>query len=182
MTRPTVLEHRTEIRALLQEVAAVQFSDAEIDQTLAHALNVLSGYVPCMEKISLTGLTAGQTTLNLSAETAASAVLEVIPAGGPARNEFRARGGELILFAPLGATSAEIVIRSRFKHDGTNVDWYPPHLRGGVCMFAAALLILGRGRDLVETDYNKTVALTTLGAKLFDTALTIFGAQLTQEG
>ena len=182
MSRSTVLEHRTEIRALLQEMAAAQFSDAEIDQTLAHALNVLSGYVPCMEKITLTGLTAAQTTLDLSAETATGAVLEVIPTGGPPRSEFRARGGELILFSPLGATSAEIVIRSRFKHDGINVDWYPPHLRGGVCMFSAALLILGRGRELAETDYNKTIALTTLGAKLFDTALTIFGARPIQDG
>lgn len=180
MTRPTVLEHRTEVRALVQETAAAQFTDAEIDQTLAHALNVLSGYVPCMEKITLTGLTAAQTTLDLSNETAASAVLEVIPAGGQPRSEFRTRGGEVILLAPLGATSAEIVIRSRFKHDGANVDWYPPHLRGGVCLFAAALLILGRGRELVETDYNKTIALTTLGTKLFDTALTIFGARTTQ--
>ena len=62
------------------------------------------------------------------------------------------------------------------------MDWYPPHLRGGVCMFSAALLILGRGRELAETDYNKTIALTTLGAKLFDTALTIFGARPIQDG
>ena len=180
MSKPTVLEHRSEIRTLLQEATAAQFTDAQIDQALAHALDVLSGYVTCMEKITLSGLTATQTVLDLSAETCAGAVLEVIPVGGAARSEFRPRGGELILLAPLGASSADVVFRSRFKHDGTSVDHYPPHLRGGVCLYAAGALILGHGRALAETDATKTVALTTLGIKFFDAALTIFGTRTTQ--
>jgi hypothetical protein len=180
MSKPTVLEHRTEIRALLQEMAAAQFTDAEIDQALANALNVLSSYVPRSEKITLSNLNPAQCALDLTAEAPAESVLEVTPSGGTARYEFRARGNELILMSPLGATSAEILFRSRFKHDGTNVEWYPPHLRGGVCLYAAALLILGHARELVETDYNKTIALTTLAGKLYDTALATFGARAAQ--
>ena len=157
----------------------MQYTDAEIDQNLANALNTLSSYVPCVEKITKTGLTAGQKSIDLSADCPANAVLEVIPTGGSPVSEFRARGAELMLMSPVGATSAEIVFRSRYKHDGANVDWYPPHLRGAVCMLAAALLILGHARELADTDFNKTVALTTLASKLFDTALAIFGARAT---
>lgn len=177
MAKPTVLEHRTEIRALVQELTPAQYTDAEIDQNLANALNALSGYVPCVEKITKSGLTVEQKSIDLSADCSPCAVLEVIPAGGSPVSEFRARGAELILMSPLGATSAEIVFRSRFKHDGTAVEWYPPRLRGAVCMLAAALLILGHGRELADTDYNKTLALTALASKLFDAALAIFSAR-----
>jgi hypothetical protein len=175
MSRPTVLEHRTEIRALVQELTPVLFTDAEIDLNLSNALNVLSNFNPCLAKINLTGLSANQTSIDLSSGCPAGAVVEIIPAGGSPVTEFRTRGAELLLLAPLGATSADVVFRSRYQHDGVNVDWYPPHLHGALCMLATALLILGRAREVAETDFNKASALTTLATKLFDTALTMFG-------
>ncbi len=179
MPKPTVADHRNEIRALVQEMTPAQFTDAEIDLNLSNALNVLSGFVPYLEKITLTGLSADQTALDLSADCPAGEVVEVIPAGlapgSPALTEFRPRGGELLLPSPVGATGADVVFRSRYRHDGVEVDWYPPHLRGALYMLASALLVLGRARELAETDFDKCTALTAQATKFFDTALAIFG-------
>ena len=175
MTKPTVTEHRNEIRALVLEMTPVQFTDAEIDLNLSNALNVLSGFATRLEKITLAGLSADQTSIDLSADCPASEVVEVVPSGLSPVTEFRPRGGELLLQSPLGALSADFIFRSRFRHDGVEVDWYPPHLRGALCMLAAAMLILGHGRELAETDYSKCTALTAQANKLFDTALALFG-------
>jgi hypothetical protein len=173
MAKPTVSEHRTDIRAMLAEASAGTFTDAEVDQNLANALNVLSSASHRTSKVNKTGLTTDQIVIDLATDCPAESVVEVIPSGGAALTEFRARGNELVLKAALGATSADFVYRARYAHDGTNVDWYPAHLRGGVCMLAAALLIIGRQRELSETDPNKAHACASAAQRLFDTAISI---------
>jgi hypothetical protein len=179
MSKPTVLEHRADIRAMVQEMTALQFTDAEIDANLANALNVLSGYIVRVEKLTKSGLATNQSIIDLSADCPPETVTEIILAGTQSGivSEFRARGTELVLTKPLGATSAEIVFRSRYKHDGVNVDWYPPQYRGAVCLLAAALLIYGRQRELAESDALKANALPTVAARLWDTGISIMSGR-----
>ena len=64
MTKPTVIEHRTNIRGLLSEATAKYWTDAEVDANLANSLYVLSGYVTKLAKVNKTGLLVGdQATL-----------------------------------------------------------------------------------------------------------------------
>jgi hypothetical protein len=173
MAKPTVLEHRTDIRAYVQEMAAAQFTDIEVDANLANALNVLSGYVIKYAKVNKTGLTTNQTLIDLATDCPAESVVEIVPTGLASITDFRARGTELVLNKQVGATAADFVYRSRYTHDGTNVDWYPPQYRGAVCMLAAALLIYGRQREMAETDALKANAMPAAAARMFDTAVAI---------
>ncbi|HEY3341543.1 MAG TPA: hypothetical protein VGK81_05975 [Anaerolineae bacterium] len=149
MTKPLVADHRTEIRGFLQEMAVVQFTDAEIDACLNNALAILATYEPCHLTLAKTTL-ATDTVIDLSADCAASAVIEIIPAAGVPIIYFRVRGTSLILSSPAGATTLTIVYRDRWKHDGTNTDCYPLFLRGAVTMLAAGLCLNGRAHEVAE--------------------------------
>ena len=137
MAKPTVAEHRADIRGILSELAAVQFTDAELDANLKNALNVLSGYVTKLVKVNKAGLSANALVIDLTAECPPEAVVEVIPSGLTSITSFRPRGVELVLNAQIGATSADFVYRGRYTHDGTDsecsaassgraVTWGPP--------------------------------------------------------
>ncbi len=173
MTKPTVVEHRTNIRGLLSEAAQDKFTDAEVDANLANALYTLAGYVVKLAKVTKTGLTTGQTVVDLVADCPAESVVEVLPSGGTAATEFRPRGTELVLKNQVGATSADFYYRAAYTHDGTNTDWYPPNYRGAVCMLAAAYCLLGRQKELAEIDSLKANAIATTANRMFDTAIAI---------
>lgn len=175
MAKPTVLEHRTNIRGLLSEATQDKFTDAEIDANLANALFTLSGYVTRLAKVNKTGLTVNQTVIDLVAECPPEAVVEVLPAAGNPVTEFRPRGTELVLKGQIGATSADFYYRAAYTHDGTNTDWYPPNYRGAVCMLAAAFCIIGRQKELSELDSLKANAIATSANRMFDTAIAIMG-------
>ncbi len=188
MPKPTVADHRTSIRALLQEMAAGQFTDAELDACLTDALDVLSHYVPCIQKLTKTGLTADQTVINLSSDCPAQSVVEIIPAGFAPVVDFHARGAELVLINAIGATSADIFYADRWTHDGTNVEFYPLQYRGAVCMLTAGLCFNGRAMELTSpgAQYMPLAATAQLcAAKLIDYAMGMLqgmrqGAQLSQ--
>jgi hypothetical protein len=173
MAKPTVSEHRTNIRGLLSEATQDKFTDAEIDANLANALFTLSGYVVKLAKVNKTSLTAGQTVIDLSADCPAEVVVEVLPSGGTPVTEFRPRAAELVLKNQIGATSADFYYRAAYTHDGTSTDWYPPNFRGAVCMLAAAYCIIGRQKELSELDSLKANAIATSANRMFDTAIAI---------
>ncbi len=177
MAKPTVAEHRTNIRGLLSEAAAATFTDAEIDANLANALFTLSGYATHMAKVNKTGLTTSQTVIDLANDCPAEAVVEVLPAALTPVTEFRARGTELVLKNQIGATSADFYYRAAYTHDGTNVDWYPTNFRGAVCLLAAALCIIGRQKELAELDSLKAQAIASSANRMFDTAIAIMSSK-----
>lgn len=176
MTKPLVADHRVEIRGYLQETAAVQFQDAEIDACLNDALAILSLYEPCLLTLNKTGLLVTAKTIDLTTDCPASAVTEIIPTGAAPMVDFRARGSVLLLTNQLGATSCDVVYRDRWKHDGTNTDFYPQHLRGAVTMLAAGFAMNGRARELSETAAQymaNTATMQIAAAALIDYALLI---------
>jgi hypothetical protein len=188
MAKPLVADHRVSIRAHLQEMAAGQFTDAEIDAALADALDVLSYYAPCIAKVNKAGMVTTATVIDLSADCPASSVVEIIPAGSASVLDFRVLGAAISLVAAIGATSADIYFRSRWTHDGTNVDYYPQHYRGAVCMLAAGICMNGRANELSfpGAQFMPLAATAQLcAAKLIDYAMGIMqgmkqGAQLSQ--
>ncbi len=177
MTKPTVAEHRTNIRGLLSEAAQDKFTDAEIDANLANSLYALSGYITRLAKVTKTGLTASQTVIDLTADCPTEAVCEVLPTGLTPVTEFRARGSELVLKNALGAAGADFYYRAAYTHDGTSVDWYPPQYRGAVCLLAAALCIIGRQKELSELDSLKAQAIASSANRMFDTAIAIMSSR-----
>lgn len=177
MAKPTVAEHRTNIRGLLSEAAAVKWTDAEIDANFANALFVLSGYVPKLCKVNKTGLSVGDLSIDMVADCPAESVTEIVPTGLASVTEFRARATVIVLKAAIGATAADFYYGSAYTHDGTNVEWYPQQYRGAVMMMAAAMCIIGRQRELAETDTLKATAIATAANRMFDTAIAIMSGK-----
>jgi hypothetical protein len=183
MTKPLVADHRTEIRGYLQEMAVLQFTDAEIDACLNNALAILSTYEPCYLTLAKTTLVT-DTTIDLSSDCAASAVTEIIPAAGVPIIYFRARGASLILSSQAGSTTLTIVYRDRWKHDGTNVDCYPQHMHGAVTMLAAGLCLNGRAHEVAEQTVQyppNAQAMQLAASQLIDYAVMMMqGGKLTK--
>ena len=177
MTKPTVIEHRTNIRGLLSEATAKYWTDAEVDANLANSLYVLSGYVTKLAKVNKTGLLVGDTLIDMVADCPAEAVVEIVPTALSPVTEFRARGTVLVLKAAIGATGADFYYRAAYTHDGTNTDWYPPFYRGAVVLLAAAMCITGATFETSVVDSLKATAMGTTSYRWFDTAIAIMSGK-----
>ena len=174
MTKPTVANHRTQTRMYLEEAAANKFTDADCDTALKQSLAVLSGYVFRQSKVTVTGINTTDTIIDLTSLAPAEAVTEIVPTGSSTSiTDFRPRAGFLVLKSAIGATSADVYWRGCYTHDGTNTDWYPDQYFGAVCMLAAGILMLGRERNMAETDAVKSAAFLQPAVRLFENAINI---------
>ncbi len=187
MAKPTVADHRTEIRGYLQEIEAAQFTDAEINAALNDALAILSNYEPCERAVTVTGLTPASLSINVVDTCPASAVIAIYPTGGGVLLTFRVRDTWLLLDQALGDTSAILLYRDSWRHDGTNTDYYPQRWRGAVTMLAAGLCLNGYVREIavtVSVNTNlplKPETIQTAAAELIRNALLIMqGGKITQ--
>lgn len=175
MPKPTLTEHRAQIRALLAAMSsAAIYDDGEIDQALRTALAMIPD--PITRSVTLT-VAANQTTLELADHCPAEAVTEIAAPGNQIITEFRARGTQLILRTAITAAgTATIYYRAcPTIGPGDAVDWYNPAYRGPICAYAASLLMLARAAELTETDPAKAAQLIYAAQSLARDATTALG-------
>lgn len=178
MPKPTLAEHRTQIRAHLAAISSTAiYDDAEIDQALRTALGLVGLYQPITRSVAKS-VTAGQTVIDLSADCPAEAVTEVaLPGAQGVTTEFRARGTEIILRTAVAtAGNATIYYRAAPAISGSDVDWYDPRLRPAVVLYAAGSLILARAAEMAETDSYKAAQLAYAGSLLMRDALALLAS------
>lgn len=176
MPRPTLAEHRTQVRAHLYALADPNiYTDAAIDQALRTALSILGLYQPITRAVNK-NLTAGQTIIDLNADCPAQSVIEVHAPNGQTITQLRSLHTFLILGVAVAATgSAYIYYRAtpQILGDGT-IEWYDPRYRGPVCLYAAGSLALARALATAETDSYHASQMAYAASLLMRDALALF--------
>jgi hypothetical protein len=175
MPRPTLAEHRTQVRAHLAAVSsATIYEDAEIDQCIRTALGILGLHHPITRDITKS-LTAGQTTIDLSTDCPAESVTELQTPTGQIITEFRARHTEIVLRTPITTTGTHnIYYRTAPTITGTDIEWYDPRYRPAVVIHAAGAMMLARAVEIAENDSYRASQMAYAANLMMDQALKLF--------
>ena len=177
MPLPSLPDHRAQVRAHLDALTSnAIYTDDEINFALATALSVLARYVPITRTVLKT-VTAGQTSIDLTADCPAESVTEIIWPNGTNTTEFTVRGTIIYPRAPAPAGgNATIVFRHQpwLNTAANTTDWYPHHYRAAVTLYAAGSLALARAIGLAETDPAKAAQISYAAQRILADAMAMF--------
>jgi len=176
-----ISDHRAQIRAHLDALTSnAIYTDDEINQALLTALGTLARYVPITRAITK-AVTAGQASIDLSADCPAEAVIEVIWPNGASTTEFAVRGTVIYPRTPAPAAgNATIIYRHQpwIYTNSNTMDWYPHHYRAAVVLHAAGALALARAVGLAETDPAKAAQISYAAQRMLADAMSMMRGDL----